>query len=62
MSELKIFETKENETVIYPNGTKATISCICDDDGTFEILIVGNGGLETAVKASERVKVLLNEN
>lgn len=43
------FQTIENLTIVTKDT--ATISAICDEDGSFEICITGTGGMQSAVNA-----------
>lgn len=53
-NELKIFKTVENETTINEKGN-FTFSAICDDDGSFEVVIEGTGGTKNAYRALKRL-------
>lgn len=61
MNELQIFKTVENETSTYPNGNTFTLSAICDNDGTFEITICGNGGTVNALKSIQRLVEIIKD-
>lgn len=55
----KYFPTVCNETTKY-GKEKFTVSCVCDDNGTYEISISGTGGSKYAIKALRRViKIIL---
>lgn len=62
MNNKTIFKTTENETttITGADGKKTfTISAICDDDGTFEITITGDSGMQNALQALKRAKQLI---
>lgn len=60
MSNMEVFETIHNETTRYADGKSFhTISTVCDRDGTFEIRVFGNGGVDGAKSAITRVLEIL---
>ena len=63
---IPVFETLEHETNIFNDGTRYTISAICDDengiDTKFEITIEGNGGTKVALLGLERLREYILEN
>lgn len=46
---METFKTVENVTIF--NKYTSTISAICDEDGIFEIFIIGAGGMQGAMDA-----------
>lgn len=66
LKEISVFETLEHETNIFNDGTRYTISAICDDeneiDTKFEITIDGNSGTKVALLGLERLKEYILEN
>lgn len=53
---MEVFETVCNETTRYLDGESFhTISTVCDRDGTFEIHISGNSGIDGAKSSIARV-------
>ena len=61
MNGLQIFESICNVTTKNPNGTFFTISSTCDENGEFEIVLSGNGGVEIANIAIARASEAINE-
>ena len=61
MRRLQIFETICNETTKNQNGTFFTLSSTCEENGEFEIVLLGNGGAEIAKMAIARASEAINE-
>lgn len=62
MKGVKIFDTICNETAKDCNGNFLyTISAICDDNGSFAINVVGNGGTDRAIEAVKRTMELISK-
>lgn len=62
MNNIKVFDTICNETTKDCNGNFLyTISAICDDNGSFAINVVGNGGADTASEAVKRIMELISK-
>lgn len=57
---MQIFETICNETTKNPNGTFFTLSAICEENGEFEIVLSGKGGVEVANMAIARASESIN--
>ena len=57
---MQIFETICNETTKNPNGTFFTLSSICEENGEFEIVLSGKGGVEVANMAIARASESIN--
>ena len=51
---LQVFETICNETTKNSDGTFFTLSSTCEENGEFEIVLSGKGGVEVANMAITR--------
>lgn len=56
---MELFKTVENETVMKNGEERYTLSAICDDDGSYELTITGQGGKQSAKEAAKRLSELL---
>lgn len=62
MNNIKVFDTVCNETTRDCHGYFSyTISAICDENGSFAINVVGNGGADMANEAAKRIMELIRK-
>ena len=61
MNGLRIFKTVENGRRESKDGEVLfVLSAICDDDGSFKIVVEGTGGMDSAEKAVEWLKEIVS--
>ena len=56
---MELFKTVENETAMKNGEERYTLSAICDDDGSYELTVTGQGGKQSAKEAAKRLSELL---